>query len=73
MLSTSSSCVRTSLYGDKGWSAEQEECICTFLIRHDKILQPAGLLYIDVVAMASLGKWNCHNVSVLASICQDIP
>lgn len=73
MPSTSSSYGRTSVYGNKGESAEQEECVCTFLIRDDKILQPAGLLYIDVVAMASLGKWNCHNVSILASICQEIP
>lgn len=57
----------------KGESAEQEECFCTFLIMDAKMLQPAGLLCIGVAAMASLGKWNCHNVSVLASICQDIP
>lgn len=74
MPSTSSSYARTrSLYGYKEESAKPEECFCTFLITDDKILQPAGLLYIDVVAMASLGKLNCHNVSVLASICQEIP
>lgn len=73
MPSISSSYVRTiSLYGDKGESAEQEECFCTFPIIDEKILQPAGSLYVDVVAMASLRKWNCRNVCILASICQEI-
>lgn len=72
MPSPSSSYVETrSLYSDKGELAEQN-AFCTSLITDDKILQRAGLLYIDV-AMASLVKWNCHNVSILASIFQEIP
>lgn len=61
-----------NLCDSEGESADQEECVCTFLIVDDGILQPAGLPYVDIVAMASLGKLNCHNVSIFASICLEI-
>lgn len=57
------------MYDNERESADQEECICASLIIDDRILQPAGLPY---VAMAPLGKLNCHNVSVFASICLEI-
>lgn len=71
----SSSCyyeLQKSLYDSEGEPADQEECVCTFLIIDDRILRPSGLPYVDVVSMASLGKLNCHNVSIFASICLEI-
>lgn len=52
-------------------SAHQQECVYAFLIIDDGVLQPAGMPYIDV-AMASLGKLDCHHVSIFASICLEI-
>jgi len=60
------------LYDNEGESADQEECVCTFLIIDDRILQPAGLPYVHAVATASLRKLNCRNVSIFASICLEI-
>lgn len=60
------------LYDSEGESADQEECVCVFLIIDDEILQPAGLLCVAVVAAASLGKLNCCKISIFASICLEI-